>query len=88
MQVGFVEGVAFREETPVRLRDLVVTYNAKAQFLKKIGLSGTQLRFQAQNPFRYTFSGNDIDPDAIDRITGVRKLETQPFYSLTFATQF
>src|SRR5690606_21949247 len=46
----------------VRLRDLVVTYNAKAQFLKKIGLSGTQLRFQAQNPFRYTFSGNDIDP--------------------------
>ena len=77
-----------RKADYIRLRDVVLTYNAKAKFLQKLGLRNTQLRFQAQNAFRYTFSGNDIDPDAIDRITGVRSLENQPFYSLTFSTNF
>ncbi|WP_316817269.1 SusC/RagA family TonB-linked outer membrane protein [Pedobacter nyackensis] len=77
-----------RKADYIRLRDVVITYNAKAPFLEKIGLMNTSLRFQAQNVFRYTFSGNDIDPEAIDRISGVRKLETQPFYSLTFSTNF
>ena len=77
-----------RKADYIRLRDVVITYNANAQFLEKLGLNRTQLRFQAQNAFRYTFSGNDIDPDAIDRITGRRMLEIQPFYSLTFSTNF
>ncbi|MEJ2882974.1 SusC/RagA family TonB-linked outer membrane protein [Pedobacter sp. GR22-6] len=77
-----------RKADYIRLRDIVITYNAKAPFLQKIGLNNTQLRFQAQNPFRYTFSGNDIDPEAINRNTGQRRLETQPFYSLTFSTNF
>ncbi|RZK27285.1 MAG: SusC/RagA family TonB-linked outer membrane protein [Flavobacterium sp.] len=72
----------------IRLRDVVVTYRAKAKFLQDMGLKNTQFRFQAQNPFRYTFSGNDIDPDAIDRQSGIRRLETQPFYSLTLFTNF
>ena len=72
----------------IRLRDVVLTYHAKAAFLEKAGLKNTQLRVQAQNVFRYTFSGNDIDPDAIDPINGRRRLETQPFYSLTFSTNF
>ncbi|WP_029274409.1 SusC/RagA family TonB-linked outer membrane protein [Pedobacter borealis] len=77
-----------RKADYIRIRDIVVTYRAKAQFLEKAGLRNTQLRFQAQNPFRYTFSGNDIDPDAIDRISGIRRLETQPLYSLTLSTNF
>ncbi|MDR6784841.1 TonB-linked SusC/RagA family outer membrane protein [Pedobacter africanus] len=77
-----------RKADYIRLRDVVLTYHAKATFLKKAGLSNTQLRFQAQNVFRYTFSGNDIDPEAINPATGIRKLETQPFYSLTFSTNF
>lgn len=72
----------------IRLRDVVVTYHARAAVLEKIGLKNTQFRLQLQNPFRYTFSGNDIDPDAINRVTGTRMLETQPFYSLTFSTNF
>ncbi|SMC48820.1 SusC/RagA family TonB-linked outer membrane protein [Pedobacter africanus] len=77
-----------RKADYIRLRDVVLTYHARAAFLKKAGLNNTQLRFQAQNVFRYTFSGNDIDPEAINPITGARRLETQPFYSLTFSTNF
>ncbi len=77
-----------RKADYIRLRDVIVTYHLKAGFLERIGLYNTQLRFQAQNPFRHTFSGNDIDPDAINRVTGVRRLEIQPFYSFTFSTNF
>jgi TonB-linked SusC/RagA family outer membrane protein len=72
----------------IRLRDVIITYHAKARFIEKAGFSNLQLRCQAQNAFRYTFSGNDIDPDAINRISGVRMLETQPLYSLTLSTNF
>ncbi|WP_285010614.1 SusC/RagA family TonB-linked outer membrane protein [Pedobacter faecalis] len=86
---GYQYGHEFvRKADYIRLRDVVITYNAKAKFLRDLGLRDTQLRFQAQNPFRYTFSGNDIDPDAIDRLNGVRRLETQPFYSFTLSTNF
>lgn len=77
-----------RKADYIRLRDVVVTYHPTAHFLHKAGLRNVQLRLQAQNPFRYTFSGNDIDPDAIDRRSGIRRLETQPLYSLTFSTNF
>ena len=77
-----------RKADYIRLRDVVITYHANAKFLQQAGMKNTQLRLQAQNPYRYTFSGNDIDPDAIDRITGVRTLETQPLYSITFSTNF
>ncbi len=77
-----------RKADYIRLRDLIVTYNARGAFFKKIGLSNPQVRLQVQNLFRYTFSGNDIDPDAIDRVSGIRTLETQPFYSITISTAF
>ncbi|TKC65414.1 SusC/RagA family TonB-linked outer membrane protein [Pedobacter hiemivivus] len=77
-----------RKADYIRLRDVVVTYHANAPFIQKLGLKNTQLRLQVQNAFRYTFSGNDIDPDAINRLTGVRTLENQPLYSLTFLTNF
>jgi hypothetical protein len=72
----------------IRLRDVVLTYHAKARFIEKAGFSNLMFRFQAQNAFRYTFSGNDIDPDAINRLSGVRMLKTQPLYSLTLSTNF
>lgn len=77
-----------RKADYIRLRDIILTYRAKAKFLDKAGLRNVQLRLQAQNPFRYTFSGNDIDPDAINRLSGIRTLENQPLYSLTFSTNF
>ncbi|WP_177192006.1 SusC/RagA family TonB-linked outer membrane protein [Chitinophaga arvensicola] len=77
-----------RKADYIRLRDLIVTYNVRGRYFKKMGLINPQVRLQVQNLFRYTFSGNDIDPDAIDRVSGVRTLETQPFYSLTLSTSF
>lgn len=77
-----------RKADYIRLRDLIVTYNAKGAIFRKLGLNNPQVRMQAQNLFRYTFSGNDIDPDAIDRVSGIRTLETQPFYSITISTAF
>jgi outer membrane receptor protein involved in Fe transport len=77
-----------RKADYIKLKDLIITYNANFPLLARIGLKNIQLRFQAQNTFRYTFSGNDIDPEAINLISGIRTLETQPFYSLTFSTNF
>ncbi|WP_423735999.1 SusC/RagA family TonB-linked outer membrane protein [Chitinophaga caseinilytica] len=72
----------------IRLRDVVLTWNANFAFMKKAGFSRTQLRLQGQNMFKYTFSGNDIDPEAIDRVSGRRRLEVQPLYSLSLFTNF
>lgn len=80
-----------RKADYIRLRDLVVTWNIGGRAggkLHKIGLQQPQLRLQAQNAFRYTFSGNDIDPEAIDRVSGHRALPQQPMYSLSFYTKF
>ncbi|WP_160716874.1 SusC/RagA family TonB-linked outer membrane protein [Chitinophaga solisilvae] len=72
----------------IRLRDLIITYNPKFNFIRRMGLSQTQLRLQGQNLFYYTFSGNDIDPDAIDRVSGVRRLPQRPLYSISLFTNF
>lgn len=73
----------------IRLRDVVVSYHADSPFLKKIGFSQTEIRLQAQNPWRYTFSDNSVDPDAIDRQNGQRFLLRQPpMYSLSLFTNF
>lgn len=77
-----------RKADYIRLRDLILTYNLKSVFLQRNGLSRTQLRVQAQNVFRYTFSGNDIDTETIDRVSGTRSLPVQPFYSFSLYTHF
>lgn len=77
-----------RKADYIRLRDVVVTWNIRGAALQKMGLQQPQLRLQAQNAFRYTFSGNDIDPEAIDRIGGHRYLPQQPMYSLSFYCKF
>ncbi len=86
---GYTYGDRYvRKADYIRLRDIILTYNLKNDFLQKVGLSNTQFRFQVQNPFKYTFSGNDIDPESIDRRTGIRTLPQTSFYSLTFSTTF
>ncbi|MBE9601164.1 SusC/RagA family TonB-linked outer membrane protein [Pedobacter sp. MC2016-24] len=86
---GYTYGDTFvRKADYIRLRDVILTYNLKNAMLKKIGLSNSQIRFQAQNPFKYTFSGNDVDPEFIDKRTGERSLPQRPFYSLTLSTNF
>jgi len=86
---GFAYADQFvRKADYIRLRDIILTYNLKSEAIKKLGVSNTQIRFQAQNPFKYTFSGNSIDPESIDRRTGTRMIPQQAFYSLTLSTNF
>ncbi|RFP64656.1 SusC/RagA family TonB-linked outer membrane protein [Hymenobacter lapidiphilus] len=77
-----------RKADNIRLRDIVLSYNLKSAFFTNLGLERTQLRGQVQNAFNYTFSGNDIDPDAIDRRDGTRTLRPKPFYSLSLYANF
>ncbi|MFD2554340.1 SusC/RagA family TonB-linked outer membrane protein [Sphingobacterium tabacisoli] len=72
----------------IRLRDIVVTYRLKEDFANKFKLSNAMLRFQVQNPLKYTFSDNGIDPDAIERTTGKRSLPRQAMYSISLYTNF
>lgn len=86
---GYTYGDRFvRKADYIRLRDIILTYNLKSETLKKAGITNTQIRFQAQNPFKYTFSGNSIDSESIDKRSGVRSLPQQAFYSLTLSTNF
>jgi hypothetical protein len=86
---GYLYGAKFvRKADYIRLRDLVLTYHLDAAFLRSAGMKNTQIRLQAQNLWRYTFSGNDIDPEAMDRRFGDRKLVQQPLMSLSLYTNF
>jgi len=77
-----------RKADYIKLRNLGLTYNIKSKTLEKWGIIQPQVRFQAQNAFRYTFGGNDIDPEAIDPVTGVRTLPVEAFYSLSLYFKF
>ena len=72
----------------IKLRDLVLTYNIRSNALNRIGIVQPQIRLQAQNAFKYTFSGNDIDPEAIDPVSGKRTLGAEPYYSISLYFKF
>lgn len=77
-----------RKADNIRLRDVIVTYNLKMPFISKLGMNNTQIRVQGQNLWTYTFSGNDIDPDAIERRFGTRLMKPEPFFSFSLYTNF
>ncbi|RAV30641.1 SusC/RagA family TonB-linked outer membrane protein [Sinomicrobium soli] len=77
-----------RNADQLRLTDVTLTWDLGREFLSGLKLFDTQLRFQAQNVWRYTFSGNDIDMDAIDPDTGIRGLQTRPVYTVQLIAKF
>ncbi len=88
-RLGYAAAAQYvRKADYIRLRDLIITYHLEPFWLKKAGVTNTQLRLQVQNGWRHTFSGNDIDPDAIDRATGRLRLEVQPLVSFSLYTNF
>jgi TonB-linked SusC/RagA family outer membrane protein len=88
-RAGYIYAQQFvRKADNIRLRDVILTYNFKSPFFNKIGLKNTQFRVQGQNLWNYTFSGNDIDPDAIDKRYGIRNLKQEPFYSFSLYANF
>lgn len=79
---------SIRKADQINLRDIVFTYHIPSDFTKKISLSETAFRFQVQNAWRYTFSGNDVDMDAINPMVGTRGLNTKPSFIFSFTTNF
>jgi len=72
----------------VALRNVTLTYNLNNKFAQKLGLSNTKVIFQVQNPVKYVFSGNDIDPETLDYISGKRGLPVVPSYTFSLSTSF
>lgn len=72
----------------IALRNVTLTYNVNNKFAQKLGLSNTKLIFQVQNPAKYVFSGNDIDPETLDYISGGRGLPVVPSYTFSLSTNF
>lgn len=72
----------------ISLRDVVLTYHLPSSMQNSLKLSNTQLRFQVQNAWRYSFNGTGIDMDALDPVTGTRGLHTKPTFIFSLTTQF
>ncbi|MNH44510.1 hypothetical protein D3C86_2160850 [compost metagenome] len=55
---------------------------------QKFGLSNTKLILQVQNPGKYVFSGNDVDPETLDFVSGRRGLPLVPSFTFSLSTNF
>lgn len=86
---GYVNGQKFvRKFDYIAVRDITLTYNVKNAVSQKIGLQNTRIILQVQNPGKYVFSGNDIDPETFDFASGRRGLSTVPAYTFSILTSF
>ena len=86
---GYFRGQQFvRKMDFLALRNITLTYNMPDVTVRKLGLSNTKLIFQVQNPAKYVFSGNDVDPETLDFVGGRRGLPTVPFYTFSLTTSF
>jgi TonB-linked SusC/RagA family outer membrane protein len=77
-----------RKADQVNLRDIALSYYLPEAVTKSLKLSDSYFRFQVQNAWRYTFSGNDVDMDAINPVTGLVGLSTKPSFIFSFTTKF
>nr|WP_162988806.1 SusC/RagA family TonB-linked outer membrane protein [Pedobacter schmidteae] len=85
---GYNNGLQFvRKMDYVALRNVTLSYSLKDRVTKKLGLSSTKLILQVQNPVKYVFSGNDVDPETLD-FTGRRGLPVVPSYTFSLSTNF
>ncbi|WP_084237437.1 SusC/RagA family TonB-linked outer membrane protein [Pedobacter africanus] len=70
------------------LRNVTLTYNLKNEISRRMGLQQTRLILQVQNPAKYVFSGNDIDPETLSYISGSRGLPVVPAFTFSLSTNF
>lgn len=86
---GYQAGGRFVEKFDyIALRDVTLTYNLKNNISNKIGLKNTKIILQVQNPTKFVFSGNNIDPETFDFVSGRRGLPVVPSYTFSFTTSF
>lgn len=86
---GYQFGQKFvRKFDYIAFRDITLTYNMKNAISQKIGLRNTRLILQVQNPGKYVFSGNDVDPETFNFVSGRRGLPVVPAYTFSLSTNF
>ncbi|RBL89528.1 SusC/RagA family TonB-linked outer membrane protein [Chitinophaga flava] len=78
----------FRKMDFLVLRNVTLGWDVNEKLAKKAGLLNPRLVFQVQNPFKYVFSGNDIDPETLNYLSGTRGLPVVPAYTLSLNVNF
>lgn len=56
----------------IRLRNILLSYDLPAKYLKTLHLSGIQLHVQVQNPFLWTANGQKLDPESGNPLFNLR----------------
>lgn len=88
-RAGYENGYQFvRKLDYIALRNVTLTYNMQDKVVKNLGLSNTKLILQVQNPAKYVFSGNDVDPETLDFVSGTRAVPILPSFTFSLSTNF
>jgi TonB-linked SusC/RagA family outer membrane protein len=69
------------------LRNITLSYNFD-HIVRKMGLSNTRIRIQVQNPVKYVFNGEHLDPETMNLKAGTRSLPVVKSYTLSISTNF
>ncbi len=86
---GYRNGQKFvRDFDFIALRDVTLTYHLKNNLAQRIGLNNTKLILQVQNGAKHVFSGNDIDSETFEFVSGRRGLPTVPAFTFSLSTNF
>ncbi|MNS41544.1 hypothetical protein D3C72_739000 [compost metagenome] len=72
----------------IALRDVTLTYKMKDKLSQKMGMNNTRLILQVQNPVKHVFSGNDVDPESLDFVSGKRGLPVVSAFTFSLSTNF
>lgn len=84
----FLRGnIFFKKMDYIALRNVTLSYHLD-HVMHKWGLSNTKIRLQVQNPFKYVFNGEHIDPETMDLKVGTRALPVVQSYTFSISTNF
>ncbi|RAJ81865.1 TonB-linked SusC/RagA family outer membrane protein [Chitinophaga dinghuensis] len=78
----------FRKMDFIALRNVTLTWDVNPKLAKKVHLIQPKLILQVQNPYKYVFSGNDVDPETLDYTSGRRGLPVVPSYTVSLNLNF
>ncbi len=79
---------AIRKADYVKLKEIVLTYSFPKKWLQTLHIEALRIRVQVSNLWYYTFSGNDINPEAINPLSGAKNFPITPTYTLGLNLNF
>ncbi|MBC9934192.1 SusC/RagA family TonB-linked outer membrane protein [Chitinophaga qingshengii] len=78
----------YRKMDFIVLRNITLGWDIGEKLAKRMRLISPRLAMQVQNPFKYVFSGNDVDPETMNYVTGNRGLPIVPAYTFSLNVNF